>query len=48
MISEYEYAVNRDRMFKNSKYIIVVSVEQAETNDSEDWAGRINSMRNLL
>jgi hypothetical protein len=34
MMYDYEYVVNREREFRNSKYIIVATVEKAQTNTS--------------
>ena len=48
LIAEYEYSIDREKMFKNSKYIIVASVEKAETTNSEDWSGRITALRNVF
>ena len=48
MMSDYEDAVDRDSEFKYSKYIIVTKVEKAETNLSEDWEGKIVTLKNQV
>ena len=46
LIQEYEYVLNRETVFKYSKYIIVTKIEKAKTNVTSDWEGTINTLKN--
>lgn len=45
MISDYEGIMDREKEFKNSKYIIVTKLEKAQTNLSTDWEGRLAALK---
>lgn len=42
MISDHEYVLNREEVFKNSKYIIVARLEKAGFGDLESVEARID------
>jgi hypothetical protein len=45
MISDNEYVLKREDVFKNSKYIIVARLEKAGFGDNESVEGRIDTLK---
>jgi hypothetical protein len=45
MISENEHLVNRDQLFKNSRYLIFAKVEKASSNDQVSFEESINGLK---
>lgn len=45
MISDNEYVLKRENIFRNSKYIIIARLEKAGFGDSETVEGRIDSLK---
>ena len=45
MISENEFVLNRNRVFQNSKYIIVARLEKAESDANASLDDKITSVK---
>eukprot|EP00347_Sterkiella_histriomuscorum_P019266 403342303 len=48
LINENEFIFNRDRLFANSRYIIVANIEKAINRGNEDWEGKMNALINTF
>ena len=48
IIRENEFLVNRHKMFKDVKYIVIVQPEQAEGGVSTSWEGKLNQLKRFL
>jgi hypothetical protein len=41
MIADHEFLINREKTFKNSKYIIIARLEVGD-NNGRIWDGQVN------
>jgi hypothetical protein len=47
MITENEFVLNRDSVFKNSKYVIIARLEKAATSE-RTWEGQIGTLKSFF
>ncbi|CDW75983.1 UNKNOWN [Stylonychia lemnae] len=45
LIYENEFIFNRDRLFANSRYIIVANIDKITNQSDDDWEGKINALK---
>ena len=48
IIRENEFLVSRKRLFKNTKYIIIIQPEKAEGGVNTTWEGKLNQLKRYL
>ena len=46
MMYDFEFVLDREKIFKNTKYIVVLKVEKAQTNANQDWVGKLTTLKN--
>ena len=47
-IAENDFLLNRDKAFKHSKYIVIAKIEQTEKSVTQQWEGKITTLKNFI